>query len=80
MIMLSVIHGYAYPGGCHVTKDKFLKRFFALYIVSVSYTHLPVSPRASRLHAAAVIPMTCLNCFEKYAASGYPTSCPMVFT
>ena len=40
----------------------------------------PVSPRASRLHAAAVIPMTCLNCFEKYAASGYPTSCPMVFT
>lgn len=35
MIMLSVIHGYAYPGGCHVTKDKFLKRFFALYVVLV---------------------------------------------
>lgn len=35
MIMLSVSHGYAYPGGCHVTKDKFLKRFFALYIVLV---------------------------------------------
>lgn len=33
--MLSVIHGYAYPGGCHVTKDKFLKRFFALYVVLV---------------------------------------------